>query len=85
MSTRVIFDEDQDEACLYCSVTGVAFGPLFSGLHGHDAREIADAFLVWLQGQGEDARSIEHPELARMISDFIGKPEAELDDLVTEL
>ena len=56
MGCRILFDDSHYEdslvtmACLYCSTTDVAFGPVFSGdpEHDHDARERAEAFLRWL-------------------------------------
>ena len=45
MGCRILFDEDQEIACLYCSCSGVAFGELF---HGHDAQDDAQCFIDWI-------------------------------------
>ncbi len=49
MSVRII--EGRDIAALYDSVTGVAFGPVFTGLDAHDQ---AVHFADWLD---DDART----------------------------
>jgi hypothetical protein len=52
MGVRILFDRDHDIAALYCSTTGVAFGPTFhSCADGYtvDAHDVAWQFLEWLQ------------------------------------
>ncbi len=49
MGVRII--EGKRQACLYDSVTGVAFGPVFTGLDAHDQ---AVHFNDWLE---QDART----------------------------
>lgn len=49
MSTRVIHDTDLAVAALYDSVTGIAFGPTFTGDAQHDAGEQALCFLAWCE------------------------------------
>ena len=51
MGCRILHDHDQDLAALYCSTTGVAFGPVFGDSDVDpfpDAYERAEAFLRWL-------------------------------------
>lgn len=49
MGCRILHDREQDRACLYCSTTETAFGPVFyAGEDGRDAREAAEAFLRWI-------------------------------------
>jgi hypothetical protein len=49
MGVRILNDRDQDLACLFCSTSDVAFGPVFyDGEHG-DAEDRAEAFLRWIQ------------------------------------
>ena len=51
MGVRVAYDQEVGVACLYCSTSGVAFGPVFDG---PDANLEADEFLDWLAGPGAD-------------------------------
>lgn len=48
MGVRILSDSNEGMACLYCSTSGVVFGPLFHGEGSHDADECAEAFLRWL-------------------------------------
>jgi len=67
MSVRIAYDTGSDVACLYCSTTGWAFGPVFS------CRDDAEDFLAWLEA-GElagalvsrDPRRYRDQELARL-------------------
>jgi hypothetical protein len=52
MGCRILFDADQKLACLYCSTTDVAFGPIFyegPAVGEPTAQERATAFLRWLE------------------------------------
>lgn len=51
MSVRVAYDPSQGVACLYCSTSMTAFGPVFA-----DGGALAQAwdFLDWLAGPGAD-------------------------------
>jgi hypothetical protein len=49
MGCRVLYDDNDDQACLYDSVTMTAFGRVFSG---PDANLQADRFLEWYEDQG---------------------------------
>lgn len=49
-----------DMAALYCSTSGVAFGPVFSDDDDHTADERAEAFCRFLK---QDARSFSDSEL----------------------
>ena len=65
MGCRILYDERHDLACLYCSTSDVAFGPVFSNGtvesgHHHDAEERAEAFLRYLN---TDPRRCEDDEL----------------------
>lgn len=53
MGVHILHDTKAEIAALYCSTSGVAFGPLFhdgddSAGRYHDADERAEAFLRWL-------------------------------------
>ena len=48
MGVRIAHDREADIAILYCSTTGVAFGPVFDDGDDHDAVERVEAFLRWL-------------------------------------
>ncbi len=62
MGVRILADPQafSDGACMYCSTTGVAFGPMF------DDRDELVAFLEWWDLQGDlkiDPRKFTTPEL----------------------
>jgi hypothetical protein len=67
MSVRILHDEADEQAVLYCSTTGWAFGPVFGASDDKDARERAEAFLRWLV---VDARDPSEKELERRYSDW---------------
>jgi hypothetical protein len=67
MGVRVLSDRNGQQAALYCSTTGVAFGPVFSDSDDHDADERADAFVRWLP---LDARRYEDAHLLRKYSEW---------------
>ena len=46
MGVRIIHSDD--EAVMYCSVTGWAFGPVFDDSDEHGAYERLELFLDWL-------------------------------------
>ena len=69
MSVRIFWgDYDREgngRACMVDSVTGMAFGPLFS-----DAAEV-EAFLVWNKAtRGFDPRCCGNAHLGARLSDF---------------
>jgi hypothetical protein len=57
MGVRILYDERQDLACLYCSTSGWAFGPVVGPYeldrhdpdHQTDPVEILEQFLRWLR------------------------------------
>lgn len=64
MSIRILHDTDQGIACLYCSTSGFAFGPIFEGHDdGRTAFEMAELFLSSLR---RDARCYSPEALADM-------------------
>lgn len=48
MGCRMLHDRTRNTACLYCSTTDWAFGPVFTDSDDHDADERLEAFLRWL-------------------------------------
>lgn len=48
MGVQILHDTRNNVACLTCSTSDVAFGPLFSDTDTHDADERAEAFTRWL-------------------------------------
>jgi hypothetical protein len=80
MAVAVLFDKWQDRACLYCTTSGQAFGPVFHW----DAEAKAEAFLEWFEsgrildnqtafdvlagmsGDGSDPRAFNAAELERL-------------------
>lgn len=57
MGLRILYDHDEPAACLWDSVSGRAFGPVFEG---DTARDDAQAFIDWLP---LDARTYGQREL----------------------
>lgn len=49
MGVRILHDTRSDEACLYCSTSDWAFGPVFQAEGHRSAEERAEAFLRWLR------------------------------------
>ncbi len=66
MGIRVLYSDGA--AAMYCSVTQVAFGPLFLDEKGHDGIERAEAFLGWLGEQDgqRDARMFTQLQLLNL-------------------
>ncbi len=60
MGCRILYDGRNDIACLYCSTSDVAFGPVFCDSDEHDADERAEAFVRWLP---LDPRQYDEPDL----------------------
>jgi hypothetical protein len=59
MGVRIIANDD--DAAIYCSTTGQAFGPIFHANAADDAETVAQAFLDWLAPM--DARRLTADEL----------------------
>jgi hypothetical protein len=60
MSAKILTDKD-GYACLYCSTTEVAFGPIFY------PDEDVESFLKWLV---EDPRHLTHEALSQKVSEW---------------
>jgi hypothetical protein len=74
VSVRVLYDDSEDSAVLYCSTSGWAFGPLFTGNDEHNGQERADAFLDWLQSDAAPYWTYERTQIgdrrdARLLTD----------------
>ena len=61
MGVRILNDNYDSQANMFCSTTEVAFGPVFHEDHGHDASERIESFLRYLKGR--DPRSMNENEL----------------------
>lgn len=48
MGVRILSEGTGDMACLYCSTSEVAFGPIFHTNEHNDGDERAEAFLRWI-------------------------------------
>ena len=72
MATRILIGHEngdsREQAVLFDSVTGWAFGPLFSeGENGASAEDRAEHFLTWLNERDtEDPRRLEPSELEKL-------------------
>lgn len=64
MGVRTLTDPDEGKSVLYCSVTSLAFGPVF------DEPETADDFLDWANTKEdcEDLRALLPDQLANAVS-----------------
>jgi hypothetical protein len=78
MSVRILTGHEQGDsgyetalACLFDSVTGWAFGPVFRrGEDGESPEDAAQAFLDWLP---EDARTIPARELEELYGRWLNE------------
>jgi len=74
MGVRILYDDGRrggysgSQAALYCSTSGVAFGPVFSEGDSKDADERAEAFLRFLNG---DPRRLSDTELQLKYSEWL--------------
>ena len=66
MGVRIL--HNNDEAVMYCSTSGWAFGPLMHSDKEHDAEERMELFLKWLK---KDAREYEDNELEMEYGKFL--------------
>lgn len=79
MGVRILSDTRQDymnisHACLYCSTSDWAFGPVFYGDDEHDAADRAAAFCRWLDDR--EPRRMTDVELEQAYADWV-RQEAE--------
>jgi hypothetical protein len=74
MSVRILHDEADEQAVLYCSTTGWAFGPVFGASDDKDARERAEAFLRWLV---TDARELSDSALANRYGEWLAQEDTQ--------
>lgn len=73
MGVRILFDSESNQACLYCSTTMQAFGPVFTAQNPTehtevDAYEVAERFLGWCP---RDPRSLADDELDAYYGEFM--------------
>lgn len=74
MGVRILSDRFADQACLYCSTSCVAFGPVFTDSDDHDADERAEAFTRWLK---RDARQLTDSEMQIAYSEWLAQEAAQ--------
>jgi hypothetical protein len=88
MGVRILIDKDAGQACLYCSTSDFAFGPVFSDKAGRSADERAEAFLRWINAHpisnptsrlfGQfDVRHLEDKDLERAYLTWLVQEEAQ--------
>jgi hypothetical protein len=80
MGVRVAYDSQHQVGVMYCSTTGIAFGPVFESVN---ARQEIEDFLAWLKenedpvswavavskdGDGTDPRHYDDGELERIVN-----------------
>lgn len=73
MGVHILHDSKTDQACLFCSTTMQAFGPVFTAQNPTehtevDAYEVAERFLGWCP---EDPRSLADDELYACYWEFM--------------
>jgi hypothetical protein len=73
-----------DQACMFCSTTDWAFGPVFSDDGNHSAEERIESFLRWFRTNGsipplyyDDPRQLTDSELESKYSDWRAQEEAQ--------
>jgi hypothetical protein len=66
MGLRILFDPVMERAVLYCSTSEVPFG---SGFIGENAKDQAEAFVLWLEG--ESPRQLDSQQLSLRHSAFM--------------
>ena len=74
MGCRILYDVQQNMACMYSSNTDFAFGPVSYGEGSLDAVELLEKFIKWLPG---DPREYKDYELESKWGDFIIELRAE--------
>ena len=67
MGCRVLYDRDEEMAALYCSTSGVAFGPLFHPTADETAGEVAERYL----DSHRDPRHLSERDLAESVARFL--------------
>lgn len=82
MGVRTLRGDDQ--ACMYCSTTDWAFGPVFSDDGNHGAEERIESFLRWFARNGNtgplhysDPRQLTDSELESKYTDWRAQEEAQ--------
>lgn len=70
MGVRVLADRGGDEACMYCSVTMWAFGPVFGRVSDLDAEEACEEFIRWHFEKHGDPRRATDTELIERMAEF---------------
>ena len=68
---------DGQDAVMYCSTSGWAFGPVFDSHSEYNAEERIDLFLEWMKQFGLDVRVYTDSELSAKHGEFL-KVEEEL-------
>lgn len=77
MGVRILVDRGLEDACLYCSTSMWAFGPVFN------SEEQAEEFLKYLdRTDGRDARQLSQTELDVAWSRFLGQGMLKIGDTV---
>ena len=85
MSVRILVgreqgDSDDSAACLFDSVTGWAFGPVFAEAEdGTLAEDMAEEFILYAQSKQGDPRSIPEHELEKLYMRWLGAREQEAE------
>ncbi len=67
MSTRILWDPEEDTACLYDSVSGEAFGAIFTAPYAY---ENAENFLAFLTAKKLDPRAVQPNTLRALRREF---------------
>lgn len=65
--------DNPDGACLYCSTTGVVFGPVFAGY------EEAEGFLAWCHEVYGDPRKLPAERVVTLRGHYLDLPEEQRD------
>ena len=56
MGIGILYDPEQEKACLFCNTSDCAFGPIITNYESLTAQEIAESFLRWYEKKYNDPR-----------------------------
>ena len=68
MGVHVLYDEKNHQACMYCSTSEWAFGPV---VYSENGRERMHQFLEYIkEKRGQDPREMQETQLEALYCDF---------------
>jgi len=71
MGIGILYDPEQEKACLFCNTSDCAFGPIITNYESLTAQEIAESFLRWYEKKYNDPRIDSVATLEDRYMDFV--------------